>query len=238
MMFIAPGSKPYSYIINCFGLRIRFRNIFAFKNNKIIYIDKNGKERKFRKKGLKVIFKGANSTVRIFYPCPRFVNTTLVCGNNSNVTIGGSIFHIKNLFVSMECDDAELVIGENCFLRGGSIIFANKSGLKVSIGNNCLFASDVKIRTSDFHSIIDNTTNLPINIPQNVSIGNDCWLCEEVFISKGAVIPDNTVVASKAFVNKKFTKTNTVIGGVPAKVIKTNINWDTKGYEDYKKSLI
>jgi acetyltransferase-like isoleucine patch superfamily enzyme len=45
---------------------------------------------------------------------------------------------------------------------------------------------------------------------------------------KNAGLPDNTIVAAKSVVSKKFTESNTVVGGNPARVVKTGVNWDRR----------
>ena len=56
MGIIEKGTAPHSYIIKIFGIRIRFRNKFNFKNNKVIIVDQKGKEHKKNLKALKLNF--------------------------------------------------------------------------------------------------------------------------------------------------------------------------------------
>ena len=44
MGLIKAGSMPHSYKITFFGIRIRFRNIFSLKNNKIILVNEKGEQ--------------------------------------------------------------------------------------------------------------------------------------------------------------------------------------------------
>nr|HQE12748.1 hypothetical protein [Flavipsychrobacter sp.] len=57
-------------------------------------------------------------------------------------------------------------------------------------------------------------------------IGNHIWIASHVSILKGVHIADNTVVATRAVVTKSFIEKNILIGGMPAKKLKENINWD------------
>lgn len=238
MKFIEKGSKPNSYIIHLFGLRIRFRNTFAYKGNKIIVIDKNGNEKKVKKiKGLKVNFLGSNSTVKIYYPCPKFQNAVITCRNNANVTIGGSKYYIKYCLLDAAASNSTITIGKNCFIRGGYFVTADKDGLNISIGDECLIANSVKITATDFHTVYDLDSKIPINPPEDIIIGNHCWICQDVTIAKGSVLPDDTIVAAKAYVTGTFEKTNTIIGGVPAKIIRENTSWSATGYDKYIESL-
>ena len=92
MDLIKAGSMPHSYKITFFGIRIRFRNIFSLKNNKIILVNEKGEQVKKRIKGLNVKFKGANATIKIYSPCPKFSNTIIECGDNVNITIGAVLY--------------------------------------------------------------------------------------------------------------------------------------------------
>lgn len=47
-----------------------------------------------------------------------------------------------------------------------------------------------------------------------------------VDILKGASINDNSIIGFKSLVTKKYTEKNVIIAGSPAKIIKTNINWE------------
>lgn len=238
MSFIQKGSKPNSYLINLFGIRIRFRNIFAYKNNKIILIDKKGNEKKVNKiKGLRVNFIGSNSTVKVYYPCPKFQNAVITCRNNARVTIGGSKYYIKNCFLDAAASNSSITLGKNCFVRGGYIVTADKAGLNINIGDECLIANSVKITATDFHTVYDLNSKKPLNPPEDINIGKHCWICQDVTVAKGTVLADDTIVAAKSYVTGTFEKTNTIIGGVPARIIKENTSWCATGYDKYVESL-
>ena len=86
---------------------------------------------------------------------------------------------------------------------------------------------------SDGQAILDYETNEAINEPEDVIIGNHCWLMTRSMLVKGAYIPDNTAVAPYSFVNKKFDEEFTLLAGIPAKVKKTKFKWDVLSYKDY-----
>lgn len=235
MLLIEAGRENHSYKISFWGIRIRFRNIFALKNNRIILVNENGSQIKKKIKGLNVKFKGANATIKIYSPCPNFSNTTIECGDNVNISIGASHHRIFNSFFSVLSDGAVLNIGENSCIRGASIIIKENKNLSVDIGKDCLIASNVKIWTTDFHTVIDSQTLQAINPPSSISIGNHCWICEDVTIAKGVSLADDTIVASKSYVTKSFDKSSIIVGGVPAKIIKEKTSWSTEPYDRYNK---
>lgn len=53
-----------------------------------------------------------------------------------------------------------------------------------------------------------------------VVIGNDCYISSAVRFAPGAEIGDRVLVALGSVVTRKFTESNVMIGGVPAKVIR------------------
>lgn len=55
---------------------------------------------------------------------------------------------------------------------------------------------------------------------EGIKIGNNCWIGAGAVFTDGAEIKDGCVVAANAVVTGKFPE-NSVIGGVPAKIIKT-----------------
>ena len=57
-------------------------------------------------------------------------------------------------------------------------------------------------------------------LPKPVKIGSKVWIGANVTILPGVTIGDGAVIAAGAVVNKDV-EPNTVVGGVPAKFIKT-----------------
>lgn len=108
-----------------------------------------------------------------------------------------------------------------------------EENLHVEIGNKCLFSTDITIRSSDSHTIYDITTKEALNIPIGVNIGNHVWVGTGVDIMKNTRIPNDCVIAARALVSGQFEQPNSIYGGIPAKLIKTNINWSWKNTNNY-----
>jgi len=62
----------------------------------------------------------------------------------------------------------------------------------------------------------------------NITIGKECYIGSGVKFAPGTAIPDFSLCALGSVVTKKFMKAHTLIGGVPAKEIRSNINWREK----------
>jgi acetyltransferase-like isoleucine patch superfamily enzyme len=60
---------------------------------------------------------------------------------------------------------------------------------------------------------------------RNISIGKECYVASAVRFAPGTEIAPNTVVALGSVVTGKFTRPNTMIAGVPARIVKENVDW-------------
>lgn len=161
-------------------------------------------------------------------------------GNNKTFEVKPSSKNINGVnFTSIRGDYQRFTIGEN-FSCGGIKVQMNDGNETCSIGDNCLFSWGIKIRTSDGHSVIDLVTGKAINLPKDVHIGDKVWVGEDCSFLKGATIPENVVVASNAVVTKTFSEKDTcsVIGGIPAKVLKSNVTWHRMMPTEYNKKKI
>jgi len=104
-------------------------------------------------------------------------------------------------------------------------IAATEPHSKISIGEDCIFATGIEIRTGDSHSLLDNNSRKRINYAKDVIIGNRVWVASNASILKGSVIGSNSVVGTRAVVTGSFEESNILIGGIPAKKLKENIDW-------------
>lgn len=89
---------------------------------------------------------------------------------------------------------------------------------QVQIGDCCDIAPDVTCLTGS-HEIGDYSRRAGTGITNNISIGNGCWIGARSTIVGGAEIEDGCVVAAGACVVNS-APADTLIGGVPGKVIK------------------
>lgn len=90
---------------------------------------------------------------------------------------------------------------------------------KITIGEDCNIGRDVIIRDYDGHTI---DPELPISSP--VRIGDHVWIGQRAMILKGVTIGDGAVIAAGAIVTHDVPA-RTLVAGIPAKVIRGNVNW-------------
>lgn len=105
------------------------------------------------------------------------------------------------------------IIGDNVFINSGCQ-FQDQGG--ITIGNGALIGPKTVIATLNHHQNPDKRGNL---IPKPVKIGKNVWIGANVTILPGVTIGDGAVIAAGAVVSKDV-EANTVVGGVPAKLIK------------------
>lgn len=63
---------------------------------------------------------------------------------------------------------------------------------------------------------------------RDIKIGGDCYIGSAVRFSPGSSIAENVIVAMGSVVSGQMAESNALIGGVPAKVLKSNYNWKEK----------
>lgn len=198
-----------------------FYNALPF-NNKI----KGGRHNKIVSNGLlqgcKIVFVGKNNTVEIQNGAILRQCTFHISGNYNHIVFAQNSF-AKLADLCTEDDRNSIVIGQGTNLCG-KIHLAAIEGTNIIIGKDCLFSSEIVFRTGDSHSILDLDGNR-INPSQDIVIGDHVWLGHRVLINKGVQIAKNNIVGTAAVVTKSIPDTNSVIAGVPAKVVKKNIDW-------------
>lgn len=218
---------------------IPFKISLKGNNNRIILRgDYTLKHYRRNLKHLKIEVEGDNNLIDIEFPI-KFDNVLIAIeGNNNTYKIEATKHSVRDARFYVE-NGSSIFIGKNSELtnRGLHVVVNNgyKTKPKLIIGDNVCIAKDAIIRTSDGHSLLDPISKKAINEPADVIIGNNVWITSRCTILKGAQIPDNSVVAACSMVNKKFTEPNIIIAGIPAKIIKRNICWDSRTYDEYMK---
>ncbi len=124
----------------------------------------------------------------------------LTMGKGSTLHMGARFYNPKNITIG-----EGTIVGDHIFIDGRD---------KVFIGDHTDIASEVMIYNSE-HNLSDpyfGATEEP------VKIGSYCFIGPRVIIMPGVNIGDGAVVAGGAVVTKSVAE-NTIVGGVPAKLI-------------------
>ncbi len=97
----------------------------------------------------------------------------------------------------------------------------------VSIGHGVVISERVVIRDSDNHTICEagsEVENLSKSIAAPIAIEDHVWIGMNALILKGVTIGEGSIIAAGSVVNKDVPP-HCLVGGVPAKVIKTGVSW-------------
>jgi len=192
-----------------------------------------GGRNRVEKKGIinkaKIRIKGNNNLISfgkesIVYDIPITLR-----GNNCVIEIqdGVKILNRHRMCdILCEGNNVHIVIGKNTTIQS-THINAQEDDSQLLIGENCMFSEDIIIRTSDSHSILDSISNKRINPAKNVIIGNHVWISARACILKGVTINDNSIVGVGSIVTQDVPA-NSIVAGIPARVIKNHINWNSK----------
>lgn len=112
--------------------------------------------------------------------------------------------------------NGKLNIGNGCYFVNYNSFLV---GADISIGNNCLFASNILV-TSENHLIEIEADRPYENISCSpVSIGNGCWIGERVVILPGVTIGNKCVIGAGSVVTKSIPDYCIAVGN-PARVVK------------------
>lgn len=131
-------------------------------------------------------------------------NSILEC-QHFTFTYGADVILFKN---------SKLVLGNsylnsNCKIRCHNLI---------SIGDGCVISHDFTVMDSDAHELDGSRNTNPVHI------GNHVWIGTRVTILNGVTVGDGAVIAAGSVVNKDVAP-NSLVAGVPAKLIKSKVEW-------------
>ncbi len=160
---------------------------------------------------------GAYVQLEDFVKVSALCKERLVFGNNVKIgaysqVIASTSFNNIGEFIRI---GDNVGIGEFAYLGGGG-------GLE--IGADCIIGQYLSCHPEN-HNYKDTDTLIRLQgvNRQGIKIGENCWIGAKVTILDGVTIGDNCVIAAGAVVTKSMPA-NTVIGGIPAKVLKSRIN--------------
>jgi acetyltransferase-like isoleucine patch superfamily enzyme len=173
-----------------------------------------------KEKGAKFIVKGKLTL------CTHFGENTPVYINlyeNSTLEIDGD-FSIGN--------GVQIHVDKNGLLRIGGKAFERESGITrnskiyaykhIEIGKDFLCGWDNFITDCDWHYVESDKLSKP---QSDVIIGDHVWITNDCSILKWTQIGHDSIVGCKSLLSGKLYPSNSLIGGIPAKVIEGNYKW-------------
>jgi len=245
---ISSGSRPFSaaqaaavYLTNAsvplrnwlLGCRVRVRG----SNNSV------SRRGVGRLRGSSVTIRGDGNSIGLA-PRARIRSCQVVIrGNGNKVSIGDS--DLANVTITIAGDGNEVVLGDDCRIRDldvvceddrdsitlgrgtsihGSTKLAAIEGTSIRVGEGCLFAEGIQIRTGDSHSLTD-LQGTRTNPSMDVSIGDHVWIGLNVTILKGALVGPHSVIGAGSLVCDRFPSPHCLIAGNPARPVREGIDW-------------
>lgn len=145
----------------------------------------------------------------------------IIIGNNTTL-VGHNILGCWIKYKSQRFTP-HIIIGNNTSIGEYTQISSAKEviiGNDVLIGRFC-YISDNNHGTTDLDTLHHHPSDRDLYIKGPVRIGNDVWIGDRVCILSGVTIGDGAVIAANTVVTKDVFPYS-VVGGVPAKVIKDN----------------
>lgn len=203
--------------------RIFYRKIFSIihgKNNTISY-------ETALLSSVIIDIRGDGNTIEIQEGCILNNVTFRIRGNGHKVLINRGCHFKRGGNIWLEDSHCSLIIGENSTFVDVHLAVTEPDS-QIVIGQDCMFAYDIDVRTGDSHSIISKESNERINYAENITIGNHVWIAAHSTLLKGSVIPDESVVATGSIVTEKYNTTGIIIGGNPARRLRDGITWTRK----------
>lgn len=167
---------------------------------------------------------GKNNCLILEEGCRIYDSQIQFFGENNTVKIEHDCV-LKNVDIWIS-DGGIVEIGHNTHFTGKTHI-ACIEGKKVHIGERCLFSDTITFRTGDSHSILD-SDGKRINKAKDITIGDHVWIGQQVIVLKGSTVGADSIVGTGSLLTGKTYDSNSIIAGIPAKIVKQHVSWDPR----------
>lgn len=143
------------------------------------------------------------------------------------LTFKGKFQFGKDCFVFVG-ENASCELGNMASMASGGKIICTE---KIVLGDYARFGSEAQIIDTNFHDLIDTQTGEKLQKSAPIFIGNYNFGSNRVSIMKGTQTPNFCTIASNSLCTKDYKSLgeNILIGGIPAKLIRSNISRDWEG---------
>lgn len=148
---------------------------------------------------------------------------SISCFGKFGIVIIGDKSGFKDARIALKHRAGTAVIGRDMSWVGGSIVVSEDDN-QVIIGDGCLFSWDIEIMPTDGHPIYDRKSGERINPAKPILIDAQTWIGRGASISKGVRLARGTIIGQGSLVTKD-TEAFCAYGGVPAKLLRRDVEW-------------
>lgn len=121
--------------------------------------------------------------------------------------------------------NASLTLGNRFNMSAESTLYCCN---RIEFGHYNLLSWNVQILDSDLHDIYSlDDPEITINPSKPIKTGDSVWFCSRTNVQKGVTIAPNSIISSQTNVTRPLVESNCIYGGNPAKVIRSNVCWDS-----------
>ncbi len=113
-----------------------------------------------------------------------------------------------------------IFIGERTYLGTGCFVSSDPHEATIRIGRCCAIAHGVHLRTTSYQRNPDFST--AFDAPSeygDIVVGDYVWIGNHVYIGGGITIGSNVIIGANSVITHDV-EPNTVVGGVPARIIR------------------
>jgi acetyltransferase-like isoleucine patch superfamily enzyme len=128
---------------------------------------------------------------------------------------------LGNGFKLSLANTARVVFGPQFVLSAESQIVCRDS---ITFGRDCLISWEVLMIDSDFHPLIDQDGS-ESEMQAPIALGDRVWVGARSSILKGVRLADDVVVAAGSVVTRPEPRSNVLLGGNPARVLREGVRW-------------
>jgi acetyltransferase-like isoleucine patch superfamily enzyme len=227
-----------------FETNYNFRELFIILFNRIMQILRGGIKRLYFKKSGGLLFIGSRVVIDHAYQFATGRNLIIEDNTYINALSLNGIIVKDNVSIARNCT---LICTGVISQKGKGIIIGNNTGINagtylggqggIEIGDNVIIGPGVKI-FSENHNFSDLQVNIKDQgvVRNGVCIKNNCWIGAGVTILAGVTIGEGTVVAAGSIVTKNVAP-NSIVAGIPGRVIKKRNELPSPEHPSYKVNL-
>lgn len=194
-LILNPINFNKAIIKNAFYIQDKSKSVFKFGDGAKIVL--NG-----------VLRLGANDVKKGLHP------SSIRLDANSRIETNGRFTIMYNADIVL-FKGSVLLLGNESFINSNCIIRCHK---RISIGDQCAISHDFTVMDSNAHELNGECQH------KEVVIGNHVWVGSRVTILPGVHVGDGAIIAAGSVVTKDVAE-HTLVGGNPARVLKSNVEW-------------